>query len=366
MTDVVILGTRGIPNKYGGFERLVEVLAPYLAERGHAVTVICEGESEESLESTDMWRGVRRLFIPTGSGAFSTLSYDLRSFARVREGSVALICGYGTAVFQLFLWKRGVPHCVNMDGIEWRRAKWGGIAKLWLRLNEIIATKLSDELVADHPEIQRYLSESLRARSTMIPYGAGVNEAINPGERTDAILSRSQKEAYFLLVARPEPENQVHVILGAYKASRRRAPFWVIGDFSRTQYGRALMVQHPEVEFLGPIYSGGVLNDLRRNCLLYFHGHSVGGTNPSLIEAMAAGSLICAHDNVYNRWVLDAGGVYFKTADDAKRHMDDESLQGQRDLFVARALDACAQKFRWEDVLAAYEQVVLRLDALRR
>ena len=364
MANVHIIGTRGVPNRYGGFERLVEVLAPYLVTRGHRVTVLCEGESptDSKRAAEDLWRGVRRRFVATTfRGAMRTLQYDWRSFQSVEPGSVVLIFGYGTAIFQLLLKLRRIRHCVNMDGVEWQRAKWGLGARTWLKFNEWIAARLSDELVADHPQIQQYLQQRLRVPSRMIAYGVELPDSTAPVP-AHPLLDRLGEDSFFLLIARPEPENQIHLIAEAYRDSARLRQLVVIGNFQGNAYGRDLMQRYREIEFVGAVYKHAVLDELRRRSTLYLHGHSVGGTNPSLIEAMAAGALTVAHDNAFNRWVLGKGGLYFRGVSDLCALFDRVPTHQQREALVALARQACAERFLWGDVLTRYEGIVHDLD----
>ena len=356
MTSVYVIGTRGVPNRYGGFERLVEVLAPDLVRRGYDVTVFCHA-AEEQQPSVDDWHGVRRVHLRTRSwGPLSTLEYDLRSIWAVPRGAVALIFGYGTAVFQVRLRSLGIRHCVNMDGIEWQRQKWSAGAKLWLRLNERIAANLSTLLVADHPEIQAYLSRAFGVQSRMIAYG--VDPSVPCATPDHPLLRGLGVGSFDLVIARPEPENQLHVVLEAHKRSGTTLPLVIVGNMGLNEYGRQLMRDNPAAFFVGPIYDVSVLNTLRGSANLYLHGHSVGGTNPSLIEAMAAGAVIVAHDNVFNRWVASEGALYFKGADDLARYFQHRVDEAQRHALRRAAAEACLARFSWKGILDAYAEVV--------
>ena len=363
VSRVLIVGVRGIPNRYGGFERFVEVLAPWLALRGHDVTVFCETAKGEGVaDGQDSWRGVRRRFIKVGApGSLATVLYDLSAFRAAKRGDVVLVFGYGTALFQGLLRLKGVPHAVNMDGIEWRRQKWGPLARAWLRMNEWLASRLATELIADHPEIQREVSDRLGRTSRMIAYG--VDSPLNLG-RDSETLGRLwlTSTAFDLVIARPEPENQIHCILSAWRAGRRARPMVVVGKFSGNKYGRALMRDFPEVRFVGPIYDHDALNVLRGRSTLYLHGHSVGGTNPSLIEAMAAGAVVVAHDNPYNRWVLDNGGMYFGDAAQLAAVIDAPLPSDGNEALRQRAREICAQRFSWGSILSQYEDLVEALN----
>ena len=362
MAQVHLIGVRGMPNRYGGFERLVEVLAPHLASQGHEVSVYCEGGA--SPPPDDIWQGARRRFVRVDAqGARATLQYDRRSFDQVPPGAVALIFGYGSAIYQWRLRRLGIRHAVNMDGLEWQRQKWGPAARLWLRLNERIAAQLADELVADHPSIQADLQRRLGVRSTMIAYGVDLPSA-QADAPPPALPAGLSDQGYLLVIARPEPENQIHVLLDAYTRSGAAWPLVVVGQFDANAYGRRLREQHPEVRFIGPLYDPQALDRLRRHCLLYLHGHSVGGTNPSLIEAMAAGAPVVAHDNPFNRWVLgDAGGWYFSQASDLSALLRDPPDTVQRQHAVAAAAQACRERFLWPTILTAYDRLVERLAA---
>jgi glycosyltransferase involved in cell wall biosynthesis len=361
MADVALIGVRGIPNRYGGFERLVEVLAPHLAASGRRVSVFCEDDGAGA--RTDMWNGVERHFIRRRiDGAAGTIAYDLESFRAVRPGSVALIFGYGTAIFQTLLRDKSVPHCVNMDGIEWARAKWGPAARQWLRLNERIAARLADELISDHPEIRDSIHRRLRAESTVIAYGVAFPDGTARGA-DHPILQEMQARGFDLVIARPEPENQIHLLLEAWELAERPRDILVVGNFEATAYGRSLIARHPEARFCGPVYDIDALDRLRAGSVLYLHGHSVGGTNPSLIEAMAAGALVVAHDNPFNRWVLGDGGMYFGGAADLATILA-RPVQGQaRSGMLAAAADRCRQDFLWPEILARYTEVVERLES---
>ncbi|KWW37238.1 glycosyltransferase involved in cell wall biosynthesis [Cupriavidus metallidurans] len=368
MATVYLIGVRGIPNRYGGFERLVEVLAPHLASQGHDVTVFCNDDPAVNRGGVDedLWMGVRRRFIPVRSGGpLGTIEYDWRSFKEVPSGAVALIFGYGTGIFQRYLKLRGIPHAVNMDGIEWRREKWGRLARIWLRMNERAAARRADILIADHPEIQRYLQDELGKDSTMIAYGVD-DDALEPGDRSSLshpLLDQYPDQSFSLVVARPEPENQIHVTLDAFERSSKKYPMVVLGNFEINDYGRQLRAKHPDVHFAGGVYNAPVLNELRRRSSLYIHGHSVGGTNPSLIEAMAAGALLVAHENPFNRWVMggNASGLFFTGAEDLAAHLDNPPAPEVRAKMIAAARQRCVEQFLWRRILDEYDDVVARL-----
>jgi glycosyltransferase involved in cell wall biosynthesis len=363
MAHVGIVSVRGIPNRYGGFERLVEVLAPHLVSTGREVTVFCEAQPGDPEQ--DLWNGVHRRFLPRRlPGPAGTLGYDVESILRLQKGSVALVFGYGTAIWHAQLFRnRGIPHCVNMDGIEWQRAKWGRLAREWIRLNEGHAVRKADVVIADHPEIQRSLADRFGAKSRMIAYGVGF---LNPAEPVPLhpLLETCPDMGFHLIIARPEPENQIRLLLGGWAAAGKGLPMLVIGDFASTDYGRALIADFPDARFVGPVYDAAVLNALRRRASTYLHGHSVGGTNPSLIEAMAAGGLVVAHDNPFNRWVLGEGGLFFSDAAGLARILGDAPEGAVRARMIEAAAERCRADFLWPHILAEYTAIVEDLEAM--
>jgi glycosyltransferase involved in cell wall biosynthesis len=323
------------------------------------VTVFCE---TDEVRQPDRWQGVERIFLARRfGGAAGTIAYDLESFRRVRPGSVALLFGYGTAIFQPLLRARRVPHAVNMDGIEWKRAKWGHAARWWLRLNEALAARVADVLIADHPEIALSIQTRFGRVPEMIAYGVELPVTAARPDPSHPLLERYPPDGFDLVIARPEPENQIRLLLEGWQASGAACPLLVVGLFGSTDYGRALMADFPTAHFAGPIYDMPVLDCLRRRARTYLHGHSVGGTNPSLIEAMAAGALVVAHDNRFNRWVLGEGGLYFRDARDLAAILASPPTGVARAAHLAAARARCEADFLWPHILARYETVVATL-----
>lgn len=359
MKSLRILGTRGIPAAHGGFETFAEHLACYLVERDWRVTVYCQ-ESGRGPVFESEWRGVRLVHIPVAfSGAAATVIFDWRATMHaVQRREPCLTLGYNTAVFCAFLRMAKVPNIINMDGIEWRRAKWGRIARLWLWLNEHAGAKFSNHLVADHPEIAKHLARIVPAdKITVIPYGADHLVAMPAGAVQDLGLEPGR---YLTLVARPEPENTVLEAVQGFSARQRGFKLVVLGGYIRgNAYHQAVRAAaSPEVVFLGAIYEKPLVQALRFHCAGYVHGHQVGGTNPSLVEALGAGNAVIAHDNGFNRWVAGDAAAYFCDAASAAQAFDAllgdaVRLQSMRAAALRRHEDA----FTWPAVLLAYENL---------
>jgi glycosyltransferase involved in cell wall biosynthesis len=308
---IAILGTRGIPSRYGGFETFAEQLAIRLVERGHEVTVFCEAGMDTHCE----YRGVRLRHIRRKNvGPLSTVLFDGACLWKARSSfDVVYMLGYGASGLCWLprLWSSQV--WINMDGLEWARKKWGPIARLYFRIAEAIALLTPSRIIADAAEIKKVLRSrhNWMPPCDVIPYGCEIVETASRDELNSYGLL---PDSYYLVVCRFEPENHVKEIIEGFSKSNTRARLVLVGDSRRDTYGRSLTAYKDDrVEFLGPVYDLPRIQALRYFCKAYLHGHSVGGTNPSLLEAMGCGNLILAHDNPFNREVLGNSAIFFST-----------------------------------------------------
>ncbi len=365
---VMILGTRGIPAQHGGFETFAEDLSLYLAARGHRVTVYCQTESGIP-SGVDTWKGIRRVLIAAPNSAIGTIIYDWASTLHAsREKGIALTLGYNTAVFTLAYRFRRIPSVMNMDGIEWKRQKWSLPQKAWLWLNERAGAHFADHLVADHPRIAAHLyAHTAASKITVIPYGAdAVLDAPAAPLQPYALRSKS----YYLVIARPEPENSILEIVRAFDSDRVRTPLLVLGNYDpeRNPYHRLVkQAARRNVIFAGAIYDRATVQALRFHARAYIHGHRVGGTNPSLVESLAAGKAILAHDNLFNRWVAGPDAVYFRGAQDLEQVI--VSLEGSPHRLAGMeqaSRERHSQEFTKEKILSAYEELLLRISATEK
>lgn len=355
-----ILGTRGVPAAHGGFETFAEHLALYLVERGWRVVVYCQHEGTASLRQ-DQWQGVERVHISVpGSGPRSTIDFDWRATRHAAAcGDLCLTLGYNTALFCALLRLRGVPNVINMDGIEWSRAKWGPLAKTWFWLNDWAGCLLGDHLVADHPEIKRHLQTRVAgAKITTIAYGADAVGVVDdaPVRALNLVPGR-----YLTVVARAEPENSILEMVQGFSRRPRGLVLAVLGHYRPevAYHARVRAAAGPEVRFLGAIYDKPVVQALRAHAAAYVHGHQVGGTNPSLVEALGAGNAVIAHDNRFNRWVAGEGAAYFDGADGFaavldRLDADPEALARMR----AASLQRFTEAFTWPAILGDYEALL--------
>ncbi len=355
-----ILGIRGIPANHGGFETFAEQLALHLRDRGWRVVVYCQEDGEGAMHE-DHWQGIERVHFPVKTGgAPGTMIFDWKAIAHAAQhGDLCLTLGYNTALFCARLRLAGVPNVINMDGIEWSRAKWGKVAKTWFWMNDWAGCWLGNHLVADHPEICNLLQTRARPEKiSTIAYGAPFVDAA-PDESVRA-LGLVPGE-YMTLIARPEPENLVLDIVKAFSARPRGVKLAVLGDYrDGNPYHRAVLSSaSDEVMFLGAIYDKPKVQALRFHAAAYLHGHQVGGTNPSLVEAMGAGNPVIAHDNRFNRWVAGESARYFRGVKDldalltdvlSDRALLDDMGRGSRARF--------GQHFTWENILSQYERML--------
>src|SRR5262245_34462378 len=362
---VRILGTRGIPGGHGGFESFAEDLAPFLAGRGWSVTVYCQEDSGPGL-TEDSWNGVRLVRIPIEiKGSLGTVLFDWRSMHHaLSEEGLVLVLGYNTAVFNVVDRLRGKRTLLNMDGLEWRRQKYNALERLWFLGNEWIGLRSAHHLIADHPAIEARCRARMRAsRITTVPYGSRTVVAANPELLAAWGL---EQDRYALLIARPVPENSILEIVRAFSARRSDRPLAVLGAYDRSvPYQRqVLAAAGPDVRFLGPVYERRVVDALRYHAALYVHGHQVGGTNPSLVEALGAGSPVLAHDNCFNRWTCGGAAAFFRDEDDLRAQLDrllGEGSELERAGLRRLARAHHAATFELQRRLREYEDVLLAM-----
>ena len=355
-----ILGTRGIPASYGGFETSAQQIALYLVERGWKVTVYCESP-KGTKPCEDKWCGVHRVHVPARfRGPLGSVLFDLEStlHAVVRDGLI-LTLGYNTGIFFVIYRLFGRRNLVNMDGLEWMRSKWSRPVQLWLRLNERLACLLGNHLIADHPEIEVHLRQYAPAdKISMITYSAKPVTTADP-----TLLAKLGLEAgrFMLVVARPDPDNSPLEIVTAYSRKARGVPLVMLGAFDpahSADHARVIEAAGDEVKFVGAIYDQPLLESLRFHALAYIHGHQRGGVNPSLVESMAAGTPVLALDNVFNRWTAGDAAEYFSDVDELDAHLttiaEDAAMRTRMREAGLRRFD---EAFTERIVLGAYEKL---------
>lgn len=356
--NIYILGTRGVPAKHGGFETFAEKLSLYLVNKGWNVFVYCQ-EEDRGIIFRSEWNGIQRIHVPVvRTGAAGTVIFDLKStYHALSENGIFLTLGYNTAIFNVMQRMKGQTNIINMDGIEWRRDKWGAIAKTWFWLNERVGCWTGNHLVADHPKIKDHLATRVsKAKITMIPYGG---DEINKANAGLLIPYGIEVGKYSVVIARPEPENSFLEMVRAFSRTPRGHTLVVLGNFTPeiNSYHREVMdAASTEVIFPGAIYEPTVVQALRFYSRFYLHGHRVGGTNPSLVEAMGAGCAVIAHDNHFNHWVAGPDAAYFED-EAACADLFDRLLKDDAAVLKMKAASRTRfyERFTWDQVLREYE-----------
>jgi glycosyltransferase involved in cell wall biosynthesis len=354
---IAILGTRGVPNYYGGFEQFAEFFSVYLVKKGHEV--YCYNSHNHPFQEK-YFNGVHILHQHDPEykyGTFGQFIYDYNCIrdARKRDFDIILQLGYTSNSVWFFLLPKKPIIITNMDGIEWKRSKYNQPVQQFLRFAERLAAMSSDYLVSDSIGIQKFLKKRYNKESTYIAYGA------NPfNEPNEAILKEYDviKENFNMIMARFEPENNFEMVLDGVVKSDDKTPILVIGNHN-TKYGEVLKNKYKNqsfIRFLGAIYNLEHLNNLRFYSNFYFHGHSVGGTNPSLLEAMASQALVLAHNNDFNRGILKENSYYFSDAEEVKNLLltikKNDNLQ-----FIQNNFEAIVNEFNWEKINGEYLQL---------
>lgn len=311
---IAILGTRGIPNNYGGFEQFAEYLGIGLVEEGHEVTVY---NSSMHPFTDDIYKGVKiiKKYCPEDKiGSFANFYYDwiCSKDAYKKDYDIVYHAGYQSAApsIKYFASKSKSIWLTNMDGIEWKRDKWSKTVKWLTRIMEKIAINNSDYLISDNIGIQKYYRETHKVDSFYLAYGANIPTNLN---KEILNLYQVKEFSFSLIIARLEPENKIETILEGYVNSKENQNIIIVGNHD-TKYGNFLkqkFTTFKNLKFIGGIYNKEHLDVLRKYARFYFHGHTVGGTNPSLLEAMAVGANIIAHNNDFNKSVLLNNANFF-------------------------------------------------------
>ncbi|HEY0680621.1 MAG TPA: DUF1972 domain-containing protein [Chitinophagaceae bacterium] len=353
---IAIIGTRGIPNRYGGFEQFTEYIAPMLVDRGYELYVY--NSSSHPFKGTQ-WKGVN-IIVKTDPevrmGTIGQFVYDLNCIidARKRKFDIILQLGYTSSSIWSFCFPRSSWVITNMDGFEWKRAKYSRAVQWFLRHAEKWAALYSDYLVADSGIMQSYIRETYRREADYIPYGATVFD--KPDEK---ILEKFDltRHSYNMLIARMEPENNIETIIRGCLVSDSAKPLLIIGNH-RNKFGRYLTGRYVDkrIIFYGAVYDLETLNQLRYHSHYYFHGHSVGGTNPSLLEAMASHALIVAHDNDFNRAVLADDAYYFRNSNDITALLNAGQNRSGEAIKIQNNLGKIRTDFSWDHIADQLEK----------
>lgn len=364
---IAMIGTRGVPARYGGFETCIEEIGYRLTDRGHDVVVYCRGGSGDETRLPS-YRGMKLIHLPAlKRRSLETLSHTALSVAHLlrHRTDVAIVFNAANAPFLPLVRLRGIPVATHVDGLEWQRAKWGRSGKRYYRVVESLSVRWSEALIADAVGIKDYYASEFGAEADLISYGAPVLSKV--GSERLAELSLTAGE-YHLVVARFEPENHVDVIVEGYAKSNADYPLVVVGSapYADEHTKRIKSLGDSRVRFLGGVWDQELLDQLYAGSTTYLHGHSVGGTNPSLLRAIGAGAATIAFDVSFNREVLGDSGEFFADVEAVTRLV--ERSESNLTDTQARGLRARtrAAKYNWEEVASSYESLCAGLSSRRR
>ena len=353
-----IVGTRGIPGRYGGFETFAEELSTRLTERGHRITVYCR---ERHTEPT--YRGVNLVYLPTLKHKYlDTLAHTCISTWHLifHRQDALLYCNAANAIFTWLPRLLGMPVALNVDGLERNRKKWNALAKSWYRVSEWLATWMPNRIVTDAVAIQEYYEQQYKKESTMIPYGAELGP-VNSQDVLAGLLLEPKK--YFLYVSRMEPENNALLVREAFERVNTSLKLALIGDapYAAEYIARVCATQDPRIVIPGAIYGTGY-KELGSHCFAYIHATEVGGTHPALIEAMGRGALTLYLDTPENAEVAGGAGLPFTHSNlSAVLQSVLDMQEHEREVWRSRAIERVRTRYSWDRVTDDYEQLLTGL-----
>lgn len=360
---IALIGTRGVPANYGGFETCAEELGVALAEKGHEVVAYCRPGNAEG--NPTEYKGVKLVYRPfINSKSLGTLSHTANSLIHAvrQDYDVLMVFNAGNAPLCVIPRLLGKRVAINVDGLEWKRAKWGKAAKLYYQFGEWTATKLANRIVSDSRAIQDYYIERYKTPSTFIAYGAHVETSQRPEILEEYGL---RPDEYFFVASRLEPENLADITIDAFEKVDTDKYLVIAGgaNWDSPFVRRLQETKDPRVKLLGPVYKPGHIHELHTNCYAYVHGNQVGGTNPALLKALGYGNCVLAVDVAFNAEVVaDAAVLYRKDpvdlADKMQKLVDDpESVKRYRQLAPKRIEEA----YQWPMVSNDYEALFRNL-----
>lgn len=364
---IAFISTRGIPNNYGGFEQFAEYISVGLANRGHEVVVYSpkfhpykennyKGVRIKHIYSPEIWMG-------SSIGSFFYDFASLRDALKKEDFDIIYEAGY-TSIIPAYIWfnvkklKRPI-FTTNMDGLENKRSKFSPMVRRFLDWEEKMAVKYSHYLIADNMGIHDYYKKKYGKESKFLAYGADIHDDFNSEYLNEFGL---KPEEYYILIARLEPENNIVMAIEGYLHSKENGarPLIVVGK-TNTPHGKELVTKYgneKSVKFVGGIYDFKKLNSIRHFSRAYFHGHSVGGTNPSLLEAMASGCFIFAHDNIFNRAVLKSNSYYYPSSQKVTELLNDidNIMIKSKTTYTTNNIEIIRKEYSWEHLVDKHEQ----------
>ncbi len=356
---LAIIGSVGVPSKYGGFETLAHQLVEHLSEKIE-MTVFCS--AQQYTKRPQYFNNAKLEFIGLNANGVQSIPYDVISILKsFKKNDLLLILGVaGVFILPYVKLFSKVKIIVHIDGMEWKREKWKGYAKYYLKYSEQLALKIADSIIADNQAILENIPEKYHQKTSMIVYGGDHAKRVTLEPKLLKKLEINF-DSYAFSVCRIVPENNIRTILNAFRKTNR--PIVFVGNWYDSEYGISIWQdfhEEPFIKLINPIYNQEELDALRSNCNLYVHGHSAGGTNPSLVEAISLGLNIVCFDVSFNRKSLQDLGSYFKDEDTLLEVLNQEIAQ----VDYRKSLQNLAEnKYSWKQVVKDYEDLFNRVIA---
>lgn len=357
MKKIAIIGTVGVPARYGGFETLVENIIGDNCSDGFEYTVYCSSKKYD--QKLFEYKKAKLRYIPFNANGAQSILYDIVAILRsLRESDVLLILGVSGCVIlplvRLFSRKKII---INIDGLEHRRDKWDLKTRNFLKFSEKLAVRNATVVVSDNKVIQDYVQNEYGIKSELIAYGGDHVQCDISNIEVDIMQRYSIiPQGFSFSLCRIEPENNVHITLEAFARNSKKLLF--VGNWNNSDYGKSLLEKYKKydnIKMLSPIYDIMTLNVLRSNCIFYLHGHSAGGTNPSLVEAMFFGKPILAFDCLYNRETTENKANYFADSKELENLINQEYLYFVDNAYAMREI--AQKRYTWAKVAKQYEQL---------
>jgi glycosyltransferase involved in cell wall biosynthesis len=365
MKKIAVIGTVGLPANYGGFETLTNHLVSNLNSK-YDFTVYCSSKRYVKTERIPNYKGARLKYLPFNANGIQSIIYDSISILHALfYADVLLILGVAGAwilpFVRLFTNKRII---ISIDGIEWKRDKWNRFAKMYLWVAERIAVKYSHIDISDNESIQDYTALRYGSLSRIVEYGGDHIEYAEPTNR-DFENYPFLTSQYAVKVCRIEPENNVHLVLEAFTKIKNKR-LVIIGNWNHSDYGRNLKqtyASYKNIFMLDPIYDQRTLDVIRGGAVLYIHGHSAGGTNPSLVEAMNLELPILAYNVSYNRTTTENKAAYFKGAEDIEKYVANKSMHDLKANAIVMK-NIANRRYKWAIIAEKYDALIIEALAI--
>lgn len=356
MKRIAIIGTNGLPGRYGGWDQLLNHLTTSLSGK---YEIIVYTSSYNAVKGLKEYNGAKLTIIPLQANGFQSVLYDgVSMFDACLKYDILLILGTSGCIFLPFIKLFNKKIILNPDGAEWKRGKWNNAVKSFLKLSEKLGVKFSNMVVSDNVVIQKYIKEKYNKDSVLIEYGGDhvINQPLSKETAEKYVI---EEKKYAFKVCRIEPENNIDLILEAFKEEKLK--LILIGNWAFSKYGTDLKEKYKSFKnliLLDPIYDQKTLDELRSNCGIYIHGHSVGGTNPSLVEAMNLGLCCAVFDVDYNRETTENTALYFSSIKDLKNVVIDFLDNKIDNVSIGSNLKSIAvRRYKWERIVEKYDQL---------